>query len=158
MTQATGSITTVGKHGIIITHVFDAPRELVFRAYTEPGLIVRWWGPRKYTTTIDKMDARSGGAWRFLQRGPDGDEHAFHGVYHLVERPGAVIQTFEWEGLPGHVSLDSAVFEETGGKTRVTSTSVFQTPEDRDGMMQSGMEEGVNEGAERMAELLRTLR
>ena len=158
MTQATTDICAVGDRSISISHIFDAPRELVFRCYTEPALITQWWGPRQYTTTIDKMDARSGGQWRFVQRGQDGDEHAFHGVYHLVEQPNQIIQTFEWEGLPGHASMQTDAFEDLGnGKTRVVGTAVFQTQEDRDGMMASGMEIGVNEGHERMAELLRTL-
>ena len=143
-----------GGREIIITTVYHAPRDKVWRAYTEPDLIKQWWGPRYLTTTIDKMEVRPGGIWRFVQKDPEGNEYGFHGVYHELLRPERIIQTFEWEGMPGHVSLEVAHFEEKDGKTTVTGVAVFETVEDRDGMIQSGMEKGVNEGAERLAELL----
>jgi uncharacterized protein YndB with AHSA1/START domain len=139
---------------IVMTRVFNAPRELVFRAVTDPKLMAQWWGPRRFTTTIDKMDVRPGGAWRFVHRDAEGHEYAFHGVYREVVPPERVVWTFEFEGMPGHVSLDTATFVEKDGKTTFTSTSVFQTLEDRDGMLQSGMEEGATESYDRLAELL----
>jgi uncharacterized protein YndB with AHSA1/START domain len=150
----TDIVAEPGKQTVVITRTFDAPRELVFKALTDPKLIPQWWGPRYLTTTIDKMDVRPGGSWRFVQRAPDGGVHAFHGVYHGIEQPARVVQTFEYEGVPGHVSLDSATLEERDGKTIMTSLSVFQSVEDRDGMVQSGMESGVREGDDRLAELL----
>jgi uncharacterized protein YndB with AHSA1/START domain len=145
-----------GRQEILITSVFDAPRELVFRAYTEPALIERWWGPRRYTTVVDRLEARTGGAWRFLNRDAEGGEFAFHGVYHDVS-PDRIVGTFEFEGVPGHVSLETAVFEERGGTTTVTGRSVFQTVEDRDAMLQAGMEEGAVETMDRLAALLKEL-
>ncbi|MCL4803624.1 MAG: SRPBCC family protein [Anaerolineae bacterium] len=142
---------------IVSTMTLNAPRELVFRAYTDPALIPQWLGPRNLTTTIDKLDARSGGQWRYVHRDAEGNIYAFHGVFHEVTAPERIIQTFEWEGMPGHVQLETAVFEDLGGRTRVVSQSVFQSVEDRDGMMSSGMEVGVNEGYERMTELLAAL-
>jgi uncharacterized protein YndB with AHSA1/START domain len=143
-----------GKLEIFMTMTFNAPRELVFKAYTDPALIPQWWGPRYLTTEIDELDARAGGRWRFVQRDPEGNTHAFHGVFHEVTAPERIVQTFEYEGMPGHVQMETAVFEDLGGRTRVVSQSVFQTIEARDGMAASGMEIGVNEGYERMNELL----
>jgi uncharacterized protein YndB with AHSA1/START domain len=146
-----------GKQEITVSRIFDAPADLVFRAWTDPVMIPRWWGPRYLTTTVDKLEARSGGSWRFVQRAPDGGEHAFHGVYHEVTAPRTIIGTFEYEGMPGHVALETETFEDLGGKTRVVGTSVFPTLEDRDGMVQSGMESGVIDSTERMAEVLAEL-
>jgi len=142
---------------IVITRSFDAPRELVFKALTDPKLIPQWWGPRYLTTTIDKMELRPGGIWRFVQRAPDGSRHAFHGVYHAIVQPERLVQTFEYEGAPGHVALETATLAEVDGKTQWTSLSVFQSVEDRDGMVQSGMEQGVIETNDRLAELLAKL-
>lgn len=142
-----------GKQEVVITRAFDAPRDFLFKAYTDRSLIPQWWGPKRFTTTIDKMDVKPGGLWRFVQRDASG-EYAFHGVYHEVHSPERLVSTFEFEGTPGHVSLESAIFEEQGGKTLLTSRSVFQSVEDRDGMLQEGMEEGVFESMDRLAELL----
>jgi uncharacterized protein YndB with AHSA1/START domain len=149
-----------GRQDIIITRIFDAPRDLVFKATFDPDLIPQWWGPRWLTTTVDKMDAISGGSWRFVQRDQEGNEYAFNGVFHEIAPPERAIQTFEFEGLPekGHVALEFARFEELpGGKTKLTTISVFQSVADRDGMIQSDMERGVNESHERLDELLKTL-
>lgn len=146
-----------GSLEIVVTMTFNAPRELVFKAYTDPALVPQWWGPRYLTTEIDKLDAQAGGRWRFVQRDPEGNVHAFRGVFHEVSAPKRIVQTFEYEGMPGHVSLDTATFEDLGGQTRVVAQSVFQSLEARDGMAASGMEIGVNEGYERMNELLAAL-
>jgi uncharacterized protein YndB with AHSA1/START domain len=144
-----------GKQELTITRIFDAPRELVFKACTDPDLIPQWWGPRYLTTTIDKMDAKPGGSWRFVQRDAEGHEFAFHGVYHTVRRPEQTVETFEFEGVPGHVTLESATLEDLGGgKTKLTVHSVFQSVEDRDGMIASGMEQGLAESHDRLEELL----
>ncbi|HUS14129.1 MAG TPA: SRPBCC domain-containing protein, partial [Chloroflexia bacterium] len=111
-----------GSHAIIMTSTFDAPRELVFRAFTDPKLIAQWWGPRQYKTIVDKMEVRPGGQWRFLHSGEEG-EFGFRGVYHDITAPERIVQTFEFEGVPGHAALETARFEELeGGKTRVTTT------------------------------------
>ena len=147
-------VTTPTDLEIVMTRVFDAPLELVFRAYTDPELIPRWWGPRGTTTTVDKMDVRVGGAWRYLNQGPDGNEYAFNGEYREIAPPERLVSTFEFEGMPGHVVLDTATFEEQDGKTTLTTTSRFQTVEERDGMLESGMEAGAAETMDRLAELL----
>jgi uncharacterized protein YndB with AHSA1/START domain len=136
---------------------FDAPRELVFKAYTDPELYVQWLGPRRLKMTLEKFEPTNGGSWRYIHRDENGNEYAFHGVNHEVTRPERIISTFEFEGLlePGHVSLETATFEELpGGKTWVTTKAVFQSVADRDGMLQSGMEKGVNDSHDRLDELL----
>lgn len=151
-------IVEPGKLEIVTTMTLNAPRDLVFRAYTDPALIPQWWGPRYLTTEIDKLDARPGGQWRFVQRDPEGNAYAFNGVFHTVSAPERIVQTFEFEGMPGHVLLETAVFEDLGGRTRVVSQSVFQSVEARDGMVASGMETGVVEGHDRLNELLAALK
>ena len=149
-----------GKQEILISREFDAPRELVFKACTDPKLIPQWWGPRYLSTEVDKMDVRPGGQWRFINRDVQGNEYAFHGVYHEVLAPERIIDTFEFEGLPetGHVILETMKLETLpGGRTRLTTQSVFQSVADRDGMLQGGMEEGLNDTYDRLAELLKTM-
>src|SRR5213082_1251441 len=134
-----------GKQEMVITREFDAPRELVFRAMTDPTLITQWWGPRYLTTEVDKLDLRPGGQWRFLNRDAQGNTYGVHGVYHEVLAPERVIATFEFEGLhePGQAPLETLKLEALpGGRTRHTQPSVFQSVDDRDGALQSGMEEG----------------
>jgi uncharacterized protein YndB with AHSA1/START domain len=142
---------------IVMTRDFDAPRDLVFRAYTEPQLLVQWLGPRDLTTTVDRYDARDGGRWRYVQKDPEGNEHGFRGVFHGQPSPEAIVQTFEYEGVPGHVMLETTTLEERDGTTLVRTVSSFQSVADRDGMIASGMERGVHEGDERLDELLARL-
>ncbi|BCL80008.1 ATPase [Ktedonobacteria bacterium brp13] len=149
-----------GKQEILITREFDAPRELVFKACTDPQLVAQWWGPRRLSTYVDKMDVRPGGQWRFINRDAEGNEYAFHGVYHEILAPERIIDTFEFEGLPetGHVTLETMRLEALpGGRTRLTTQSVYQSIADRDATLQSGMEEGLNETYERLAEVLQAL-
>ncbi len=149
-----------GKQEMLITREFDAPRELVFQAFTDPELYVQWLGPRRLTMTLETFEPRSGGRWRYIHKDQSGNEFAFRGVYHEVLAPQRIIDTFEFEGLPeaGHVCLETLTFEALpGGRTRLTAQSVFQSVADRDGALQSGMEEGVNDSHERLAELLETM-
>ncbi len=155
--NAVSALTLPSDREIVMDRVFNAPRELVFKAYTDPDLIPKWWGPRKYTTTVDKLDVKVGGAWRFVQRDADGNVYAFNGEYREIAPPERLSYTFEFEGLPGHVLLETVTFEEQGGQTKVTVTSLFASAEDRDGMLQSGMEQGATESQDRLAELLATL-
>jgi len=143
-----------GKQEIIGTTIFDAPRKLVFKTYTDPDHLPEWWGLKNLTTIVDKMDLKPGGIWRFVQRDANGNEFAFHGVYHEIREPERVIFTFEFEGMPGHVSLETVTFEEFDGKTKVTAKSVFQTVEDRDGIVNTGSEKGATESMDRLAGLL----
>jgi uncharacterized protein YndB with AHSA1/START domain len=151
------TVTTPAEREIHIERVFDAPRDRVFAVYTDPALIPEWWGPRGTTTIVDTMDVRPGGSWRFVARDADGTETGFRGTYREITPPERIVQTFEWEGMPGHVSVETAVFEDLGEQTRVTTTSIFHTTEERDGMLGSGMEGGMNETYERLDELLARL-
>ena len=159
-TKTTTILAEPGKQELLITREFDAPRELVFKACTDPELLPKWWGPRRLSTEVDKMDVRPGGEWRFINRDAQGQEYGFHGVYHDIQAPERIIDTFEFEGLPetGHVAMETMKFEELpGGRTRLTTQSVFQSVADRDGALQSGMEEGINETYDRLAELLKKM-
>ena len=147
-----------GSQCIISTVVLDAPRELVYKAYTDPKLFAQWWGPRRYTNHIEKFDIRRGGEWRVIQRGADGGEHPFRGVTHEAIAPELICQTFEYEPMAGHVALQTATFEALGNKTKITACITFQTVMDRDGMVASGMQSGADESTERLAELLETLK
>ena len=151
-------ITTPGERDIRVERVFDAPREQVFKAYTDPELIPQWHGPCGTTTIVDVMEVRNGGSWRFISRSSDGSETAFRGTFREVSPPERLVQTFEWEGLPGHVAVDTAEFEDLGdGRTKIVTTSLFHTTEERDGMLESGMEGGLNESYARLDELLASL-
>ena len=145
-----------GKQDLFITREFDAPRELVFKAHTDPQLYAQWLGPRGYEMTLETFEPQSGGKYRYIHKDKDGNEFGFHGVFHEMSEE-LMIQTFEFEGLPerGHVILDTMRLEKLpGDRTRVTIQSVYQSVSDRDGMIQAGMERGVNEGYERLDEIL----
>src|SRR6266511_336282 len=118
---------------IVMTRVFDAPRDLVFEAHSSCEHMSHWWGPRKYEIASCEMDFRPGGAWRIVHRGPEGEEHGFRGEFREIVRPERIVWTFEYEGMPGHVSVQTAMFEEHDGKTTLTSTAVFDSREERDG-------------------------
>jgi uncharacterized protein YndB with AHSA1/START domain len=146
-----------GKQELYIKREFNAPRELVFRAYTDPEILVQWLGPRNLKMRIEKIAAKSGEEWRFVHSDENGNEFGFHGVCHELDAPKRIIRTFEFEGLPetGHVSLETATFEDlSGSRTRVVTQAVYRSVADRDGMVASGMERGVNEGYERLDEAL----
>ena len=150
-------IAEPGKQEFFIIREFNAPRELVFKAFIDPELYVQWIGPRELETNLETFESKNGGSWRYIQKDPEGNEFAFHGVNHEVTAPERIIGTFEFEGLPeeGHVILEKTIFEMLpGDRTKMTSQSVFLTIEDRDGMLQSGMEEGVNDSYNRLDELL----
>jgi uncharacterized protein YndB with AHSA1/START domain len=156
---ATDFTIAPGVQEIVMSRVFDAPRELVYKVVNDPELRAQWWGPARLDTTIEKMDVRHGGVWRIVQKDTDDTEHAFRGVYHTVDAPSYTVSTFEYEGVPGHVAMETATFEEVdSGKTRLTIRSVFQSLEDRDGMVSSGMESGATEGWDRLAALIEKVR
>ncbi|MEU1901734.1 SRPBCC family protein [Nocardiopsis dassonvillei] len=150
-------IAEPGQHDIVVTRSFDAPRDVVFRAMTDAEHLARWWGLKENETVIDHADLRRGGSWRFVERAPDGQEYAFHGVVHDVVAPERLVQTFEFEGMPGHVCLETTTLEERDGRTLYTSTTVFQSVEDRDGMVESGMEYGLKQSMDALDELLATM-
>ncbi len=135
---------------------FAAPRDLVFRAWTDPELLVRWLGPRNSRMEIKEYDVRDGGRWRYVDRDENG-EYEFRGVFHGAPSPDLFIQTFEFSGWPGHVSLETLRLEERDGRTIARTHTVYQSVEDRDGMVSSGMEHGMREGYEKLDALLAEL-
>jgi len=143
-----------GKSTTILSRVFDAPRKLVFEAYTNPVHIPQWWGRKSYKTVVDKMDVRPGGVWRYVQLAPDGKEFAFRGVYKEIVPQERIVSTLEYEAMPIHVIENTATFEEHDGRTTVTITSRYPTVEVRDGMLEAGMELGAIEAWDMLEELL----
>lgn len=133
---------------------FDAPRDLVFRLWTDGNRIPEFWGPRGHTTTVDVWDFREGGKWRLVSRDAEGNEHPFRGEFREISAPEVVEWTFEYEPFAGHISIDRLTMEDHDGRTRMISVSTFQTVEGRDAMVDSGMETGAGEMYERFEELL----
>jgi len=147
MTHASpnAKVTTPTDREIHIERIFAAPRERVWRAVTDPALVAQWWG-RGNKLVIERMEVERGGHWRFVEHSPDGGVHGFEGRYREVTPPERVVQTFEWDGMPGHVIIEHMTLEDLGdGRTKVTTVSLFHTTEERDGMLHSGMEGGLNE-------------
>ncbi len=156
-TPRTLIVAEPGLPTISITRTFDASPELLFRAHTDPELLVQWLGPRRLTMAIDHYDVRNGGTWRYVHRDTDGSEYGFHGVFHGTPSLAGVIQTFEFEGAPGHVSLEKLTFEALGDWTLVRIVSASHSVAARDARVGSGMESGVNDGYERLDELIASL-
>ncbi len=138
-----------------IVREFDHPVEKVFRAHADPALVARWLGPRGLEMDIQEYDFTTGGGYRFIHRDGQGGEYGFRGVYHVVRENEFAIQTFEFDGVPDVVSIESIRFEPLdGGRTRISVHAVYPTMEARDGMVQSGQAKGVTEGYERLDEVL----
>jgi uncharacterized protein YndB with AHSA1/START domain len=154
MTNPTTITAHPGQPIIDIERIIDAPVDAVFRAHVEADLIAQWLGPKGYEMDVTRFDASDGGAYEFIHRNPEGEEFRFRGSFHSIVAGKRVIRTFEWLGAPGHVSLESVEFEDLDGKTRITSRAVYQSVEDRDGMVEHGMAMGVTEGYERLDELV----
>jgi uncharacterized protein YndB with AHSA1/START domain len=151
------TITIPSDREIRIERTFDAPRDIVWRAYTDPKLIAQWWG-RGNKLVIEKFELERGGHWRFVEHGPEG-KNGFEGRFREVTPKDRIVQTFEWDGMPAYVVLETADFEDLGdGRTKVVNVSLFYTTEERDGMLQSGMEEGLNQSYAALDRLLATLR
>lgn len=156
MSNQTTVTAEPGKQELFITREFDAPRELLFKAHTDPNIYVQWVGPHDLKMTIDKWECYEGGSYRFThERGEH--KYAFMGVYHEILANERIIGTFEFDGLPerGHVIMGKTMFENLpGGRSRLVHQSVFFSVADRDGMVQSGMERGVNDGYEKLDAIL----
>ncbi len=147
-----------GEREVVITTIIDAPRELVFRTANDPKYIPDYWGPKKYSTVVDRMDFRTGGSWRFINVAPDGKEYAFSGVYKELLPPERVVQTFNYEEMPGHEMIETITYEEKDGKTVILESALFQSVEERDGMLKTGMKTGSIETMVRFARLLERVR
>jgi Uncharacterized conserved protein len=155
MTNPTTITAAEGLPYIDIVREFDAPVEAVYRAHTDPELVKQWLGPRGYEMDVEAYDVRTGGHYRYIHRNPEGDTFAFRGSFHSATENKQIIQTFEYEGVPGVASIETLELEDLGnGRTRTRVHAVYPSLEARDGMIQSGMEHGVTEGYERLDELL----
>lgn len=146
-----------GSHALCMSATVNGPRDLVFKAYTDPRAIPQWWGLEANTMRVDEMEATRGGRWRFVEVSPEGEEHAFRGVYHDVVPNERIVWTFEYEPMAGHVLLEEMLFVDQGAKTRLETRSVYQSVEDRDGMIASGMEDGANQSLNRLEAYVATL-
>lgn len=158
-TRHVGAMTSTVKSDleIVLRRVIDAPRQRVFEAFTRCEHIRRWWRLRNSTMTSCDMDFRPGGTWRYVTREQDGAEYAFRGEYREIVPPERIVQTFEFEGMPGAVSIDSMTLLEEDGRTTLISTSTFDSIEARDGMLQAGMETGAAETYDRLEEFVKTM-
>jgi uncharacterized protein YndB with AHSA1/START domain len=141
---------------ITLTRTFDAPRELVYAAHTQAEHLRRWWG-RGNPLDVE-IDFRVGGGYRFVEHATDGNDYAFRGEYREIVVPERIVQTFEFEGMPGHVAVETVVFTEQEGRTTLTSTTRFDTTAERDGMVDSGMAQGAAESYAALDRHLSTLR
>jgi uncharacterized protein YndB with AHSA1/START domain len=148
------TLTTPTDRTIRVERVFDATRDRVWRAYTEPELVAQWWG-RGHKVVIEKMEVVRGGHWRLVEHTPEGETHGFEGRFREVIPQSRIARTFEWDGMPGYTILETAEFTDLGdGRTRVVSTSLFFSPEERDGMLNTGMEGGMAESYAALDQLL----
>jgi uncharacterized protein YndB with AHSA1/START domain len=151
------TVETPSDREIVTSRVFDATRELLWRAFTEPALVARWWG-RGHKLDIERMEVTPGGHWRFVEHAPDA-AHGFEGRYREATPPERLAMTFDWDGMPGYVSVTTITFEDMGGgRTRVVTHALFHTPEECAGMRDAGMVDGMNRSYAALEGLLKTLR
>ena len=148
-------VTEPGSQNVLVTRMFDEPPEVVYKIMTDPIQIPQWWGPRDLTTEIELFQLREGGIWHFIQTDREGQRYGFHGVFHEVEPEKRLVYTFEYEGMPGHTSLVIETFENIEGMTKLIQQTVFSSLEDKDGMVQTGMQMGSEVSMERIDELLK---
>src|SRR5687768_7995410 len=150
---AKATITTPSDREIRIERIFNAPRDRVWKAMTDPKLVAQWCG-RGNKLVIERFELKRGGHWRFVEHGPEG-VHGFEGRYREVTPPERVVQTFEWDGMPGHVVVETMTLEDLGdGRTRLVALLLFNSKEERDGMLSSGMEQGLNQSYAALDRLL----
>ena len=151
--KATSTLTTPSDREIRVERVFDAPVQRVWQAFTDPAIVAQWWG-RGNRVVIERMEVERGGHWRFVEHAADG-VHGFEGRYREVTPTERIVHTFEWDGMPGYVIVETITFEAlSGGSTRVVNLSLFHTTEERDGMLNSGMEGGLDESYAALDRLL----
>lgn len=151
----TGSlkVTTPTDREIVLTRVFDAPRQLVFDAFSKPELLKRWFGPRGWSLAVCEVDLKVGGAFRFVLRSPDGKDMGMRGVYREIVPPERSVHVESFDDFPGESQV-TAVFVEQGGKTTLTATVLYPSQEVRDAVLKSGMEDGAAESYDKLADLL----
>ncbi len=151
-------VSTPSERELVLTRVFDAPRDLVFKVFTDPEAIPAWWGERRHTTTVDAYDFRVGGKWQYTTRDDEGNEVVFNGEFLEIDPPAKLVSTFGLEGISGQVTTDIHTFEEHDGKTTLSTYSIFATQEERDDMLDTGVAQGWGETLDRMDEYLTGMR
>ena len=160
MVEATSNrleVTLPSDREIMMTRIFNAPRDLVWKAHTDPEMIAQWWG-RGNKLVVERFEVERGGHWRFVEHSQEGVD-GFEGRFREVSPPERLVQTFEWDGMPGYVPVNSATFEDLGdGRTKVVTVALFHTTEERDGMVNSGMEGGLGASYAALDRLLETLK
>jgi len=150
------TLTTPSDREIRVERIFNAPRDRVWRAFTDPKLVAQWWG-RGNKLVIERMEVERGGHWRFVEHSAEG-VHGFEGRFREVSPPERLVYTFEWDGMPAYVIIETTMFEDLGdGRTKLVNLSLFHTAAERDGMLNSGMEGGMNESYAALDRLLATL-
>lgn len=156
-TQPKMEVSTLSDREVLITRIFDAPRDKVWQAFADPKLLAQWWG-RGNKLDVERFEFERGGHWRFVEHA-DGESTGFEGRFREITPPERIVWTFEWDGMPGHPSIDTVVFEDLGdGRTRIVNTAMFFTTEERDGMLQSGMEGGLSESYAALDRLLASMK
>ena len=150
--------TNPSEREIVLTRIFDAPRELLFEAMTRPEHVRRWWGilDERYSLPVCEIDLRVGGKWRWVGKGPEG-EFAFHGEYREIEPPQRLVFTEIYDPFPDAGSLVTSVLTEEGGKTRLTVTGLYPSREVRDIVIGTGMEKGAAISYDRLEDLVQEL-
>jgi uncharacterized protein YndB with AHSA1/START domain len=161
MTMTTSTVgettfTTPSEREIEMTRLFDAPRELLFEAFTNPEHVPHWFGPRGWSLPVCEIDLRPGGSWRYVMRGPNGEEMGMRGVYQEISPPERLVSTESFDDYPGE-SVNTLMLTEEDGKTRYTVTVLYADKDTRDAVLASGMSEGAAETLERLAERLESL-
>lgn len=152
-TPAKAAVTRQSDRELRIERIFNAPRERVWRAFTEPAQLAQWWG-RGNPLDVERFELKRGGHWRFLEHA-HGEVHGFEGRFREVTPPELLDQTFEWDGAPGHVIVNRTTFEDMGGgRTRLVTVSTFWSKADLDEMARSGMEAGMNQSYAALDRLL----
>jgi uncharacterized protein YndB with AHSA1/START domain len=154
---ARATITTPSDREIRIERTFHASRDRVWKALTDPTLVSQWWGPNGSRVEIERMEVRRGGHWRFVEHGAKGAD-GFEGRYREVTPPERLVYSFEWDGMPGHVAIETMTLEDLGeGRTRLVTVLLCHTTGERDGMLYSGMEGGVNQNYDALERVLATM-
>jgi uncharacterized protein YndB with AHSA1/START domain len=147
-----------GTHTVVLTREFNAPRELLYKAYTDPALIPRWWGFEGTLTTVHALEPKVGGRWHYAQSSAEGESYGAHyGVFHETSAPEQLVYTYEFDGMPGHIGLVTTRFEALGDRTLVSEIMILPSVEDRDGLVATGMAEGADASWNRLEALAQSL-
>ncbi len=151
-------VTLPADDQILITREFDAPKHLVYKAYTTPELVKRWWHANRGRVTVAEIDLRVGGKWRYAMVTEDGAEVAFHGEYREIVPNERIVSTEVYEGAPGAAALNTITFDEDDGRTTLTVLTEFPSKQSRDAALDSGMEAGMEDAYDLLEEVAVSLR